>query len=87
MFNGQPIGHTGHVNEDRVRKRLTAVGANYQALRADLDKVRPELVTAIEAAIDVGLRQTEIVKLTGLTREYIRRIGVEMKKRQEKGTG
>lgn len=81
LLKGILVGHNGHVNQDRARKRLAAVGVEYRGMRDDLDKVRAQLVPAIEAAIETGMRQVEIVELTGLTREYIRRIRVDLERR------
>jgi hypothetical protein len=54
----------------KVRK----LGARRQELQDELDQLRPELVDAIRAAAAEGMRQIDIVKATGYTREMVRRI-------------
>ena len=53
---------------------VRALGRKHQRLRADLEDLRPELLDAIRAAAAEGMRQIEIVKATGYTREMVRRI-------------
>jgi F0F1-type ATP synthase membrane subunit b/b' len=43
-------------------------------VRADVDRARTELADAIVAAARSGMRQVEIVKRSGYTRERIRQI-------------
>jgi hypothetical protein len=59
------------VSNDPVADAVRA----YHRAEAALDRRRAELADAIGTAIVVeGRRQTDIVKLTGYTREHIRRI-------------
>lgn len=53
---------------------LRKLGARRQELQSELDGLRPELVDAIRAAAAEGMRQIDIVKATGYTREMVRRI-------------
>ena len=53
---------------------LHRLGTRRQALQAELDELRPDLVAAIRAAAAEGMRQVDIVKATGYTREMVRRI-------------
>lgn len=66
------------MDEKLARKRLTAAGAEYQAVRDTLASARAQLHPAIVDAIHAGLKQAEIVKLSGFSREYIRRIERDM---------
>ena len=53
---------------------LEKVAREYQRAKAALDAVRPRLAAAIVAAARSGVRQSEIVKTTGYTRERVRQI-------------
>jgi predicted transcriptional regulator len=50
-----------------------AVKAYQRAITA-VDRKREDLAWAIAAAAQNGTRQTEIVRITGYTREHVRRI-------------
>lgn len=54
--------------------QLDEVAREYQAAKAALDDARPRLATAIVAAARAGVRQSEIVRVTGYTRERVRQI-------------
>jgi DNA invertase Pin-like site-specific DNA recombinase len=58
----------GHVS------RLKEAAAAYRSAKEALDKARPELAEAIAEAARAGVRQGEIVRATGYTREQVRRI-------------
>lgn len=62
-----------HVDKNTARTRLQAVGAEYQAAKPAWDELCDRLADAVEAARKAGLEQHEVVKMTGLTRETIRR--------------
>lgn len=53
---------------------LTTVCAARQAAEAELADARREEAESVVAALDSGLRQAEIVRLSGYTRETIRRL-------------
>lgn len=53
---------------------LRRLGAKRQKLETELEAVRAELPAAVRAATQEGMRQIDIVKATGYTREMIRRI-------------
>lgn len=57
-----------------TKEALRRLGSRRQRLQAELDEIRPQLVDAIRAAAAEGVRQVEIVKATGYTREMVRRI-------------
>jgi DNA invertase Pin-like site-specific DNA recombinase len=46
----------------------------YRRAKEALDKARPELAAAIVEAARSGMRQADIVRETGYTREQVRRI-------------
>lgn len=50
-----------------------ATRAYHRALAA-VDKRRDELAEAIATSAEAGIRQVEIVRITGYTREHVRRI-------------
>jgi hypothetical protein len=54
----------------RVRQ---AAAAQHRA-EAQLERARAELRAAIVEALESGIRQRELVTMTGLSREHIRRI-------------
>lgn len=54
--------------------RLAALGATHQRRRAAYEAARDELLPEVRAAIAAGVRQVDIVQMTGLTRERIRQI-------------
>lgn len=53
---------------------LVAATTAYRAAQEHLDDARRALAGAVVAAANSGVRQTEIVRITGYTREHIRRL-------------
>lgn len=68
MFGITVCGKLWHMDQ------LTRVAVEYRQARAALDEVRPRLAAAIVEAAKQGVRQGEIVKVTGYTRERVRQI-------------
>lgn len=68
---GQPVCHT--IGMD-TKQKLHSLGDRRRRLQAELDEIRPQLVDLIRAAAAEGIRQVEIVRATGYTREMVRRI-------------
>ena len=70
------IGHihiceTLFVTDEKVERALRA----YRRAEQTLDRRRQELADAIaEAIVERGVRQVDVVRITGYTREHIRRI-------------
>lgn len=56
------------------RKRLDDLGARFRSLRDEIEELRPRLAEEIRAAHAAGVKQVDIVKATGYTRELVRRI-------------
>ena len=54
-----------------------AAAAYREAVKA-LDEARPRLAAAIVAAAQAGMRQVDIVQVTGYTREQVRRAGLSI---------
>ena len=54
--------------------RLSALGRRNRKLNSDLRDLRKELVPEVLAAARAGVRQVEIVELSGYTREHVRRL-------------
>ena len=53
---------------------LERVAREYRSAKDALDDVRPRLAAAIAAAALKGVKQTDIVRVTGYTRERVRQI-------------
>lgn len=54
--------------------RLRQLGKRMQRLRDDTEALRPDLHAEILAALAAGVRQVDIVKATGYTRDAIRQL-------------
>lgn len=54
--------------------RLEEAAQAYKDAKRALDEARPQLAEAIADAARAGTKQTEIVRVTGYTREQVRRI-------------
>lgn len=54
--------------------QLARLGKRHQQLRTEMEAVRPELTAEILAAVEAGVRQVDIVKMTGYTRDAIRQM-------------
>ena len=57
-----------------IRAQLAAVGGEYRAIRDSLAQTRDLLQPLMVAALKAGVPQSEIVKMTGYTRESIRQL-------------
>ena len=57
-----------------AREKLVEAAAEYRRIEADLVTARGTLAQAIIEAAKANMPQTEIIKLTGYSREHIRRI-------------
>lgn len=55
------------------KKLITAARRRAQALD-ELESARAELAELIPAEVEAGVRQVDIVRVTGYTREQVRRI-------------
>lgn len=66
-------GHLIHAIIGAVT-RLEEAAAAYRSAKQALDEARPQLAQAIVEAARTGMRQAEIVRVTGYTREQVRRI-------------
>ena len=58
-------------------RTLRTASARRKRLDAQLVAARTDERAAILAALDSGMRQVQVVSITGFTREYIRRIKAE----------
>lgn len=63
--------------QERTRAMVRATTAAYHKAQAAVEDRRTDQRQAIVAALDAGIRQVELVGLTGFTREHIRRISEE----------
>ncbi len=59
-------------------KRLAKLGSAHIEARATYEAARDAMLPEVESALRAKVKQVEIVKLTGLTRERIRQIGKEL---------
>jgi urease gamma subunit len=53
---------------------LEAAARRYQGLKRQLDEAREHLASKIVESARSGVRQSEIVRVTGYTREHVRRL-------------
>jgi DNA-directed RNA polymerase specialized sigma24 family protein len=60
-----------------ARAELDRLGRRHKSLRDQLDNLRPELRAAILTAHAAGVRQVEIAKATGYTREAVYRMTMD----------
>lgn len=67
------------MNTDTLRR----LGATHIKTRAAYEAARDALEPEVIAAIDAGIPQVEIVRLTGLTRERLRQIGKAVERQRE----
>lgn len=77
-----PVGVDGWptlypVDATPEERQLRTMSARRKRLDAQLATARAEERDAIVAALDSGMRQVQVVAITGFTREYIRRIKAE----------
>ena len=70
LSRGHCAWHTAIVNE----RTLRTTAERYRLHEAKAEVTRLELADEIRAAAGEGMRQVDIVKATGYTREQIRRI-------------
>ena len=57
-----------------TRERLVEAATKYRALEAQLATARGSLAAAIVEAAEAKMPQTEIIQITGYSREHVRRI-------------
>lgn len=70
-----------------ARERLVKAAAEYRRIEADLVTARSKLADAMYEAAQAGMPQTEIIKISGYTREHVRRIVRQVaKEREEQGS-
>lgn len=60
--------------EDEVIERLKRASAARNRAHAALTRAREELQAVIFEAHDLGIKQSEVVRVTGYNREHIRRL-------------
>lgn len=77
------LGYAKMVGMDKKPSgRLKQAVAKYRRAEAAVTTTRDEMYAAILADLDEGVRQTDIVRATGLTRERIRQIANAAKKKR-----
>lgn len=57
-----------------AREKLVQAATEYRQIEADLVTARSALAGAIIEAAKAGMPQTEIIRISGYTREHVRRI-------------
>lgn len=60
--------------QQRARENLRAAGAEFQAIRPTYDASRERVGQAVVDALRAGLTPTEATRLSGYTREGVRKI-------------
>lgn len=66
-----------------ARENLVKAAAEYRRIEADLVTARAKLAEAMYEAAQAGMPQTEIIKISGYTREHVRRIVRQVEKDRE----
>lgn len=66
------LWHTPRMEEELAE--LRAATNRYRAALKRVDETRTAQRTAIRSAIDAGVKQVEVARITGYNREHIRRI-------------
>lgn len=66
------LWHTPHVDE--ALDELRAATNRYRAALKRVDETRSAQRTAIRSAIDAGVKQVDVARITGYNREHVRRI-------------
>lgn len=54
--------------------RLEQLAKRYKRHTAEVDAIRPDLQTEVLAALAAGVRQVEITRITGWTRDNVRQL-------------
>ena len=62
------------MDRDAALEQLRAVGAGFQAVQASYETSRERVVEAIADALRAGVTPTEAVRLSGYTREGVRKV-------------
>ncbi len=62
------------MDRDVATDQLRAAGAEFQAVRASYEASRERVGEAIVEALRAGVTPTEVVRLSGYTREGVRKI-------------
>jgi hypothetical protein len=62
------------MDRDEALEQLRAAGAKFQAVRATYEASRERVGEAIVDALRAGVTPTEVVRLSGYTREGVRKI-------------
>ena len=67
-------GYGAPVDQDAAVEQLRAAGAEFQAVRTSYETSREQVGSAIVDALRAGVTPTEVVRLSGYTREGVRKI-------------
>ena len=59
---------------DAALDHVESLGKIYKRARAETERIRPLLAEAIRQAHALGVRQVDIVRATGYTRDQVRKI-------------
>ena len=79
MLTAPPVaslsGHMTCANITNVtRENLVEAADEFRRRKAELDLARDKLADAMVTAARAGMPQTEIIRISGYTREHVRRI-------------
>lgn len=66
-----PTRYSPSVTRDQARTAVITTTARREQATADLEQARLDQAEAIRAAIHAGVPVTELVRLTGLTKQWI----------------
>ncbi|WP_406286505.1 hypothetical protein [Embleya sp. NBC_00896] len=75
------VDRSGADHADHAGDRLVKAAKAYRRTEKAHEEARQELKRAAVRAIAAGVKQSEVVKVTGWTREYLRRLKKDKKDR------
>ena len=75
------VAHNGRMSSPAPSPRVTAAAAAHRRAERQLERTRAELQAAILEDTAAGVRQSELVRATGYTRERIRQLAREAEAR------
>jgi hypothetical protein len=68
-------------------RQVKAAAARVRRLEAQLKTARQELSAAVVAALDANSKQVTLVRITGYTREHLRRLALSGRDDESRRTG
>lgn len=69
-----PVCEHDHVDQEQAVSEVKAAVRRHKAAQKRLDEAHQHLRETLRTAADAGVRQVDLVALTGYTREHVRRL-------------